>query len=317
MVRIKAVASRKLDTARTYVQQYDIPVAYGSYGEMLNDPEIDVVYISLPNALHIEWVKHALNAGKHVLCEKPLSPRPREVEEVFELARDAGRRLAEGYMYRHHPQIARVQSIIDARSVGPVRLIRASFSFPADPVADRHLLSGDDGGSLLDVGCYCVDLARLLCGEPEVVQAEQVLTPGGVDVRFGAVMRFANGALCLFDSGLDIPQRESLEIACDVATITLTDPWAQGRDAKLVIAEDVQSCEEEFGVVDAYRLEIDEFARDVQERGRCGIDAVAEDAINQAVALDCLRQSAVRRRSVSVKYRIGDSEDAVQSELVH
>jgi D-xylose 1-dehydrogenase (NADP+, D-xylono-1,5-lactone-forming) len=293
-VSVRAVASRKAERARAYAQEHDIPVAYGSYTELLEDPEVDVVYISLPNALHIEWTKQALNAGKHVLCEKPLSPRPAEVEEVFELARAVDRHLAEGYMYRHHPQISRLRSLIGSAAIGPLRLIKASFSFPADPVADRLLLEGPDGGSLLDVGCYCVHLARVLCGEPQQIQAEEILAAGGNDLRFGGLLHFGGGELCLFDSGLDLPQRETVEIVCETATISLSDPWAQGRHARLQLTSDGKQEEETFGIVDAYLLQIESFARNVQDEAGSGIDATAADAINQAIALDRLRRAAQR-----------------------
>ena len=155
-----AVASRDADRADEYARDNGIERAYGGYEQLLADPDVDVVYISLPNGMHVEWTRRALEAGKHVLCEKPLSRSPAEVEQLFDLAEARGLHLSEAFMYRHHPQTKRVKELVDSGAIGELRLIRGTFSFNCDP-ADPRMRVGMDGGGLMDVGCYPVSMARL------------------------------------------------------------------------------------------------------------------------------------------------------------
>ncbi len=297
-LEIRAVASRSREKAERYAAAKGIPKGYGSYEELLADSEIEVVYISLPNALHIDWTIQALRSGKHVLCEKPLSPRPQEVENAFAESVQNERLLMEGYMFRHHPQLGRINELLEAGTIGELRMIRASFSFPADPVADAHLLAGPDGGSLLDVGCYCVSLSRFLAGEPESVYAEQIEV-AGVDRRFAATLRCQNGLISQFDSALDLPQRETLELVGERGTITLSDPWAQGKEARITITGDNGSDHISLGRIDAYRLEIDNFAD--ATRGASKPYLTADDAIGNARTLQALLRAAADRRPVTME----------------
>ncbi|MBV9472281.1 MAG: Gfo/Idh/MocA family oxidoreductase, partial [Solirubrobacterales bacterium] len=155
-VEILAVASRDAARARQYAREQGIERAYGDYDALLADPEVEAVYVSLPNSLHVEWSMRALAAGKHVLCEKPLGRRVAEVSAAFELAERQGRLLMEAFMYRHNPQTRRLVELVAAGAVGRVRTIRAAFGFLAADPADVRLSAGLDGGALMDVGCYCV-----------------------------------------------------------------------------------------------------------------------------------------------------------------
>ncbi len=180
-----AVASRDSDRAEAYAREWGIERSYGRYEELLEDPDVEAVYISLPNSLHCEWSIRAVEAGKHVLCEKPLSRRAAEVEAAFDAADRAGRLLMEAFMWRHHPQTQKLTELVRDGAVGAPRVIRSSFSFTiADDPANVRLLSELDGGALMDVGCYCVNASRLLGGEPRRTSGAQVLGPGGVDVLF-------------------------------------------------------------------------------------------------------------------------------------
>ncbi|MGH2864094.1 MAG: Gfo/Idh/MocA family protein, partial [Solirubrobacteraceae bacterium] len=163
--RALAVASRDSDRAGAYARAKGIERAYGGYAELLADPDVEVVYVSLPNGLHVEWTEAALEAGKHVLCEKPLSRSPAEVERLFKLAHERGLHLCEAFMYRHHPQTKRLKELVEGGAIGELRRIRGSFSFPCDP-DDPRMQAGMDGGGLMDVGCYPVSMARYLAGEP-------------------------------------------------------------------------------------------------------------------------------------------------------
>ena len=195
-VQVVAVASRDSDRAAAYAAEHGIERAHGSYDDLLADPEIDAVYVPLPNSLHVEWSIRALEAGKHVLCEKPLTRRPQEAEAAFDAAERAGRVLMEGFMWRHSPQTARLRALLDAGAVGDVRLVRASFSFPERAAEDVRLQGSLDGGALMDVGCYCVSGLRLATGaEPVAVSGRQVPGGDGVDVRFAATLAFPGGVL--------------------------------------------------------------------------------------------------------------------------
>jgi len=187
-VDVTAVASRDATRAYAYARAHGIRRAHGSYDALLADDEIDAVYVSLPNSLHVQWATLALEAGKHVLCEKPLSRRAGEVEAVFELAGRDGLVLMEGFMYRHHPQTRVLTEAVASGTIGELRQINAAFCFLLDDPADVRLRPELDGGALMGLGCYCLSQARLLAGEPELVFGRRLVGPTGVDVRFGAML---------------------------------------------------------------------------------------------------------------------------------
>ena len=201
---VVAVASRDQARAEAYAREHGIPVAHGSYEALLEDPGVDAVYISLPNSMHVEWSIRALEAGKHVLCEKPLAARAEDAERAFDAAESAGRLLSEAFMYRHHPQTRRLAELVAEGAVGEPRALRASFSFVLDDPQNVRMLRELDGGSLMDVGCYCVSGARLVAGaEPERAFGEAV-DHAGVDVRFSGSLRFPGPLLAGFQCGFDI-----------------------------------------------------------------------------------------------------------------
>jgi xylose dehydrogenase (NAD/NADP) len=224
-VEVVAVASRDLARAQAHARERGIERAYGSYEELLSDPDLDAVYVALPNVFHVEWSIRALEAGKHVLCEKPLSRYAGEVERAFDAAERAGRILMEGFMYRHHPQMRKVEELVSDGAIGELLAVRSAFTFVLDRPADVRWTPELGGGSLLDVGCYCVSGSRLLAGEPEVVYAEQRLGETGVDVHFAATMRFPGDVLAHFDCGFDAPQQGLLEAVGSEGSILVPDPW--------------------------------------------------------------------------------------------
>ena len=173
-----AVGSRDGARAEAYAREKGIARAHGSYEALLADPDVDAIYNPLPNSLHVEWSIRALEAGKHVLCEKPLTRHPEDVDRAFDVAEREGRVLAEAFMWRHHPQVARARELLDGGAIGDLRIIRAHFAFAAADPDDIRLQAALDGGGLMDVGCYCVSGCRTLAGaEPERACAE--LVPGG------------------------------------------------------------------------------------------------------------------------------------------
>ena len=179
---VVAVASRDHARAEDYAREHGIPRAHGAYDALLADPGVDAVYISLPNWLHHEWTMLSLAAGKHVLCEKPYSRHPAEVVEAFAAADAAELVLMEAFMYRHHPQTRIVTDLIRRGEIGRPSLIQASFSFVLDSLDDVRAKPELDGGSLMDVGCYCISGTRLVAGEPNEVVGEQITGPTGIDM---------------------------------------------------------------------------------------------------------------------------------------
>ena len=163
---VTTVASRSLEKARAYAAEWNIPRVLGSYEALLDDPDIDVIYISLPNSLHVEWTVRALEAGKHVLCEKPLALSVADVDRIVAAAvARTGRTATEGFMYRHHPLTHAVEAIVKSGRLGAIRGFKGAFTFPLTRDGDVRLDPALGGGSLWDVGCYPVSYTCLLAGE--------------------------------------------------------------------------------------------------------------------------------------------------------
>jgi D-xylose 1-dehydrogenase (NADP+, D-xylono-1,5-lactone-forming) len=280
---VVAVASREAGRAAAYAAEHGMARAHGNYEALLADPDIDAVYISLPNSLHHPWTMNALAAGKHVLCEKPYSPRPADVEAAFDAADAAGLVLSEGYMWRHHPQVAMLRDRLNG--VGDLQTIRATFSFVLDDPADIRLKPDLDGGSLLDVGCYCISGARLLAGEePDEVYGVATTGPSGVDVRFTGILHFPGGVVAEFTSGFTANHR-GLEAIGTAGSVLATDPW---QSLPATIVQD--GVETRLDPADPYTLEMD----DVSEAIRTGRPPLVgrSESLGQSRTMEALLRSA-------------------------
>ena len=227
-IRVVAVASRDPAKVRAYAAERGIERAHGSYDALLADPQVEAVYVNLPNSLHTEWTLRALEAGKHVLCEKPMTPRAADVERVFDLARRRDLYVMEGFMYRHNPQTLKLVQLVNEGVVGAVKLVRSSFRFRAIDPQDIRLSPALEGGSLMDVGAYCVNITRLLAGEPTRLYGEEVVGPSGVDVRFSGILRFADDVIGQFDAAVSLPARAEIEIFGEEGSLFVKDPWLCG-----------------------------------------------------------------------------------------
>ncbi|MEW6085970.1 MAG: Gfo/Idh/MocA family oxidoreductase [Chloroflexota bacterium] len=231
-----AVASRSQETADAYAREQKIPRAYGSYESLLADPDIDVIYNPLPNHLHSEWTIKAVEAGKHVLCEKPLALGVDEVDAIKYAANKNGRVVAEAFMYRHHPQTLKVQEIVKSGSLGALKLIRGAFSFALSREGDVRLNPDWGGGSIWDVGCYPIGYARMVVGEnPLEVFGWQVEGPTGIDETFVGQMRFDGGVLAQFDSSFVVPFRAFMEIVGSEGTLNIPRPFKPGINEKIYL----------------------------------------------------------------------------------
>jgi D-xylose 1-dehydrogenase (NADP+, D-xylono-1,5-lactone-forming) len=297
-VELLAVASRDRERAGVYAREQGIARAYGGYEAMLQDPDVEAVYIPLPNSLHVEWAIRSLQAGKHVLCEKPLSRRAADVERAFDTAEHNDRLLMEAFMYRHNPQTRQVVTLVNGGAVGRLRMIRAAFGFVAHDPGNVRLSSALDGGALMDVGCYCVSATRLIAGEPERVSAEQALGGDGVDVAFAATMRHANDVISHFDAGLALAGRDFLEVVGDAGALELDDPWHCREPLIRRRREDGTTERIEPQRANSYRLEAENFSAAI--RGEAEPLLGREDALGQARTIEALYAAADRGSTVTI-----------------
>jgi len=234
-----AVGSRTQKSADAYAREKKIERAYGSYEALLADPDIHVVYNSLPNHLHAEWTIKAVEAGKHVLCEKPIALNVDEVDAIKSAAHKHGRVVAEAFMYRHHPQTLKVQEIVNSGSLGTLKLIRGSFSFVLTREGDVRLNPEWGGGSIWDVGCYPISYARTVVGaSPLEVFGWQVTGPTGIDDTFVGQMRFQGDVQAQFDSSFVIPFHAFMEIVGSEATLSIPRPFKPQVNEKIFITRD-------------------------------------------------------------------------------
>jgi len=288
---VVAVASRDGERARAYADAKGIPKAHGSYAALLADPEVDIIYNSLPNALHLPWSVRALEAGKHVLCEKPLARSAEAVAAAFATAGRHDRLLAEGFMWRHHPQVARARELVAQGAIGRVRLIRAAFSGGIAPPGDPRLVRALDGGALMDVGCYCVSGARTLAGgEPLRVHAQRVAGGDDVDLVLTGLLRFPGDVLATIDCGFVGPDRSELEAIGEGGSLRLPDPW-HAREPVIELTRD--GATERIPVApraNAYALEVADLEAAI--RGDSAPLLGRADALGQARAIEALYASA-------------------------
>jgi len=286
---LTAVASRDQKRAEAYAREWEIERAYGSYDALLEDADVEAVYISLPNTLHCEWSIRAVEAGKHVLCEKPMSRHVDDVESAFDAAERNGRMLMEAFMYRHNPQTARLRRLVDEGAIGELRLVRSCFSYSLYDTDNIRLRTDVEGGSLMDVGCYCVSGSRLLAGEPDEVYGRQFVGPSGTDWVFTGSLRFANDVLAQFDCGTALPERDELEAIGTDASLFLDDPW-HCNEPVIELRRDGRVERIEVERTDSYQLQAENFSDAIRGVGEPLLGR--EDAVAQARAIDALFRSA-------------------------
>ena len=291
-VELIAVASRDMTRAEAYAREWGIERAYGSYEALLEDPDIEAVYISLPNTMHVEWSIRAVEAGKHVLCEKPFSRHAEDVEKAFDAAERAGRLLSEAFMYRHNPQTKRLTELVRDGAIGELRVVRAAFSYSLYDAENIRLRTDVEGGSLMDVGCYCVSGSRLLAGEPETVYGRAYVGPTGTDWVFTGSMTFPGDVLALFDCGTCLPERDELEAVGSEGSLFLDDPW-HCRTPVIELRRDGEVERVELPPVDSYRLELENLSDAI--RGEAPLLLGRDDAVGQARALAALHRSSESR----------------------
>jgi len=294
-VALMGVASRTAEKAESFRAEFNLPRAYASYDALLDDPQIQAVYIPLPNGLHAEWMIKAAEHGKHSLCEKPFASNAEEAAQVAEAAARRGVCVMEAFMWRMHPQHAKAFATARDGAVGPVRLVRSAFTFQLGREPNVRLVASLAGGSVMDVGCYPISAARYyFSDEPVAAFAQGDIDPEfGVDMRMSGILTFPNGR-AVIDSGFNLPYRTSLEIVGEAGTIVVPKPWLPDPVATIVINGEP----EVLPAANQYVNQFEYFSRCVLE-GKPPSYGPA-DAIRQMRVIDAVLRSIHSGRMESV-----------------
>lgn len=292
--RLAAIASRDPLRAEAIIARDPGVTIYGSYEALLEDPDIEAVYIPLPNAMHAEWSMRAMEAGKHVLCEKPLGITPEQVRQMAEVSRRTGKLLMEGFMYRFHPQIRWVLEQARAGHIGRVRLVRSAFVFDIrGRPNDIRLRASLGGGSMMDIGCYPLNFARAVFGgAPREVAARVQVPPGSeVEMAAGAVLDYGDGRMAVMDCSFELPRTFFAEISGDEGRIYLPNLFTPGLQNTVVrhVSGD-ETVDRTFAGVDQYTLEIEHFSACVRTGEQPFL--TLGDALEQAETIERIYQAA-------------------------
>jgi predicted dehydrogenase len=298
---LQAIASRSLDKAKAAAKAAGIPKAYGNYDTLLDDPDIDAIYNPLPNTLHDEWTRKAADRGKHILCEKPLTPTARECEALVAYCRGKNVKLMDGFMWPHHPRTAKIKELLKSGKIGKVLRVTGAFTFrlPKDP-SNIRLQSNTAGGCLLDVGCYPVYGTRWALGEEPVSVWAAARWEFDVDVAMDATLWFGDGRMASFGCSFEHPMRQWLEIVGEKGTITVPEMWVPSK-ATFSVQYDENPQREEFAVdgFDQIQCMLENFGQYVLKNEP--VVPSPEEAIKSARVMEALLNSARTGRVVDVR----------------
>lgn len=301
---VAAIASRGLDKAKQTAEELTIPTAYGSYEELLADPTIEAVYIPLPNHMHKEWVIRAAEAGKHVLCEKPLALTAQEAQEMAAACEKAGVVFAEAFMYRYHPRYNVIHDIIRSGEIGEIRGIHGTFTFNNAKNKNNIRYKQDwGGGSLYDVGVYPISAARMLLNEePQAATVHALLSEehDHVDMMASGILEFNKGVALTFDCGMWAAFRNTLEVLGTDGRIEVPSAFVVNQDERdnfFVHTKDGRR-EVEVPRLNQYALQADAIGRSI--RNGEPLPFPASDAVLNMKVLDACLTSARERRRVEI-----------------
>jgi D-xylose 1-dehydrogenase (NADP+, D-xylono-1,5-lactone-forming) len=274
---------------------------HGSYADLLADPDVDAVYIPLPNHLHAEWSKRAADAGKHVLCEKPAALDAAQTADMIDHCTDRGVVWMEAFMYRFHPQWRTVRRLLDQGAIGELRAVVAVFTFTVHDSQNVRRVPEYGGGSLYDVGAYCVNVSRWMFGGPPVsVSGSSLRSPEGVDEEFRGMLDFGDGGSALILSSLSQPYRHHVRVLGTEGDITIPQAFVIRPDDEVtVIHTDADGRDEAHTIetADEYRLEVEDFADCVLSRRAPGVVSHADTLANMRT-IDALYASAASGEAV-------------------
>ncbi|MDF1513417.1 MAG: Gfo/Idh/MocA family oxidoreductase [Anaerolineae bacterium] len=289
-----AVASRSPEKAAQYAREWNIPKSHGSYEALLADPDIDVIYNSLPNSMHAEWTVKAAQHGKHVLCEKPLVPTLAEWEQINNAAMENNVTIFEAFMYLHHPQTLTVLDMVRQGKIGTVQVINSWFSFYLSPEQATNIRLNPDlaGGALLDVGVYPNSMANLMAdaGAPVLISANQMVGETGVDVNMIGQLTFSNNTVAQVVCGFRMPFRQGTTIVGSEGSISIPEPWKPGMNGKdSVIQMELRNGTKDTLVIPA----VDPYLCEVQAMEACvlrGADPVVPLSFSRQLLQSSLAQ---------------------------
>ena len=261
-----AIAGRSLEKAESFKQEFGFQKAYGSYEELIADKDVQAVYIPLPNGLHLKWVKEALNAGKHVICEKPMALNASDAREMFDTAKKNGVYLMEAYAYLHSSYIESLKKDVASGIIGDVDYIETAF-VTQGYTEDIRLHKDMGGGAMYDLGCYCTTMIlSLIDSEPEYVKAIAEFTDLGVDAMTSGIIRFKNGARAAFDVGMVLGVKtdsryDRLYIHGSKGSIRSDVEYNQDGDVSYRIFTADETIERKVSIPQNYSLEIAQMCR--------------------------------------------------------
>ncbi|SES17960.1 Predicted dehydrogenase [Gracilibacillus ureilyticus] len=302
---VYAIASRNVDNAKETAEKLAIPVAYGSYEELLADPDIEAVYIPLPNHLHKEWSIKAMEAGKHVLCEKPIALNAKEAEEMIDASKKAGVILAEAFMYRYHPRYRMIEEKIQSGAIGEIRGIHGVFTFNSAGAKENVRFKKEwGGGSLYDVGVYPISAARMILKqEPEAATVHALFSEqhGDVDMMASGLLEFENGVALTFDCGMWADFRNRLEILGTEGKIEVPSAFVvnQNEQDHFYVHTSEGTEEVEVPYVNQYALQADVIGQSIRSGEE--LPFPSDDAIQNMKVLDACLASAEQRKRVEIK----------------
>ena len=291
---VAAVASRTLEGAQAFAAEMDIPRALGSYEALLAEGGIDAIYVPLPNSMHAEWSVKCAGAGIPTLCEKPFAKDAFEAQSIVDAFERRGVLLAEAFMYRFHPQHAKVKEIVAAGGIGDLQLINSSFTFPISGEGNIRLSKRLAGGALMDVGCYCINLMRFMTGEEptRVTASARIGKSTGVDELLAGTLDFPSGVIGHFETGLRAYRQHSYTLKGSAGMITVPTSFVPHKTADTVVrhwqGDDYN--EHQIPAIDHYQLMVEDFA-DALLEGRPPRFAPA-DAVSNMVVVDALLAEA-------------------------
>lgn len=301
---VTAIASRDADKAKHTADQLGIATAYGSYEALLADDSLDAVYIPLPNHLHLPWTIRAAEAGKHVLCEKPIALDAAEAARMAEACRERGVHLAEAFMYRHHPRYRMIRELVASGELGELRGIHGAFTFNNAAHHENIRYRRDwGGGSVYDVGCYPISAARLILGrEPEAATAHALFSPehDDVDMMASGLVEFSDGVALTFDCGMWAASRNTLEVLGTKGSIQVPSAFVAGPDGgyNFFVVTGGERREVEVSRANQYALQGDDFARAVLDGEAQSFGP--DDAVNNMKVIDAVLRSARERARIAI-----------------
>ena len=297
-----AVASRSLERARTYADAQQIPRAYGTYDDLLADPDIDAVYIPLPHSMHVEWAVKSAAARKHVLVEKPIALDGDGVRTLQAAAREHGVVITEAFMYRHHPLVAKARELAHDGTIGRLQGVRGTFSFVLDRPSDTRFVPEYGGGSLWDVGCYPVSFARTIVGaRPVSVQAAARWSPADIDLSFFGQIRFPDDVVAQVHSSFESPFKTEIEIIGSEGRLLIPHPFKPETTATIEVSTADKSYTVSVDGPPLYQGEVDD-VRDAARQHRPPL-VTLEDSLDNVDTLTALLEAARSGSTVSLDGR--------------